>query len=81
MQQVLKIKTSLSRARVRMEREMKGEVKEEVKEEVKREVNEETNHVVEKMDTSAAAPADLAGTVMEVTKGKKFKVLSITIYF
>ena len=69
MQQVLKIKTSLSRARVRMEREMKREVK------------EETNHEVEKMDTSAAAPADLAGTVMEVTKGKEFKVLSIPISF
>ena len=68
---MLKIKTSLSRARVRMEREMKGEEKEEVKGEVK----EETNHVVEKMDTSAAAPADLAGTVMEVTKGKEFKVI------
>ena len=50
---------------------MKGEEKEEVK----GEVNEETNHVVEKMDTSAAAPADLAGTVMEVTKGKEFKVI------
>ena len=73
MQQVLKIKTSLSRARVRMEREMKGEEKE-VKGEVKVE-GEETNHAVEKMDTSAAAPADLAGTVMEVTKGKEFKVL------
>ena len=77
MQQVLKIKTSLSRARVRMEREMKGKVKEGVNGEVK----EETNNVVEKMDTSAAAPANLAGTVMEVTKGKEFKVLSIPISF
>ena len=77
MQQVLKIKTSLSRARVRMEREMKGEVKDEVNGEFK----EDTNYVVEKMDTSAAAPADLAGTVMEVTKGKEFKVLSIPISF
>ena len=56
---------------------MKGEVKEEVNGEVK----EGTNHEVEKMDTSAAAPADLAGTVMEVTKGKEFKVLSIPISF
>jgi len=57
-QQVLKIKTSLSRVRVRMEREMKGE----------------TNNDQEKMDTSSAAHADLAGTVMEVTKGKEFMV-------
>ena len=55
---------------------MKGEVKEEVNGEVK----EETNHEVEKMDTSAAAPADLAGTVMEVTKGKEFKVITILVY-
>ena len=56
---------------------MKGEVKDEVNGEFK----EDTNYVVEKMDTSAAAPADLAGTVMEVTKGKEFKVLSIPISF
>jgi len=61
-QQVLKIKTSLSRARLRMEREMKGEVK------------EETKPSEEEMDTSAAPPSVLAGTVMEVTKGKEFKV-------
>ena len=43
---------------------------------MKGEVKEETKPSEEEMDTSAAPPAALAGTVMEVTKGKEFKVLN-----
>ena len=43
---------------------------------MKGEVKEETKPSEEEMDTSAAPPSTLAGTVMEVTKGKEFKVLN-----
>jgi len=57
--QVLKIKTGLSRVRAKMQRE---------------EGREETDMQEEKMDTSVVNPANLAGTLTEVAKGKEFKV-------
>ena len=56
--QVLKIKTGLSRVRAKMQRE---------------EGREETDMQEEKMDTSVVNPANLAGTLTEVAKGKEFK--------